>query len=186
MPEKPKILTRRLAAASQLFKVEAADLEFSNGERRTYEYLAGAKGAAVIIVPLLDENTVLLIEEYGIGLERYELGLPKGKVDAGERHVEAANRELQEEVGYAARELTLIKRLSQSPSYMQHQTQIVIARDLYPAKLEGDEPEPLIVHECPFDDIDAIVERENVTEARTIAALYLAKKWVEHDRIKKI
>ena len=181
MPDKPKILTRRLAAASQLFKVEAAELEFSNGEKRTYEYLAGAKGAAVIIVPLLNAQTVLLVEEYGIGLERYELGLPKGKVDAGETHLDAADRELKEEVGYGARELIPIKCLSQSPSYMQHQTQIVIARGLYPASLEGDEPEPLIVHECAFDDIDSVVSRQNVTEARTIAALYLAKAWIENE-----
>ncbi|MFT5083489.1 MAG: ADP-ribose diphosphatase [Lentisphaeria bacterium] len=178
MPEAPEILTRQEASPSRLFRVEQARLRFSNGEERTYEYLKSGKMGAVIIVPLLDNNTVLLVEEYGIGVEGYEIGLPKGKVDAGETHIEAANRELKEEIGYGAKNLQLLKCLSQSPSYMQHRTQVVLARDLYPEKLVGDEPEELTVLPFPLDDIAAIAAIENVTEARTIAALYLARDWL--------
>ena len=178
MPDKPIILTRRSVANGRLFHIEEADLEFSNGERRTYEYLKGGGVAAVIIVALKDEQTVLLVEEYGIGLEGYELGLPKGRVDAGEDHRQAANRELKEEVGFGARDIQLLKCLSLSPSYMQHQTQLVLARDLYPESLPGDEPEPLIVHELPLAEMGDWIARGDITEARTIAGLYLAKEFL--------
>ncbi len=178
MPDKPKILTQRSVTSSRLFKVEEAELEFSNGELRTYEFLRSGSVAPVIVVPMLDKDTVVLVEEYAIGLDCYELGLPKGRVDEGESFVEAANRELKEEAGYGARELHLLKCMTQSPNYMQHKTQIVLAMGLYPESLPGDEPEPLSVHTFSLSNIGEIVSHPNVSEARTIAALYLAKDWL--------
>ena len=178
MPDKPKILTQRATASSRLFKVQEAELEFSNGEIRTYEYLRSGAMAPVIIVPLLDDDTVILVEEYAVGLDRYELGLPKGRVDEGETFEQAANRELKEEAGYGANELILLKCMTQSPNYMQHKTQIVLARGLYPERLDGDEPEPLGVKTFSMKDVAAIASLSNVSEARTIAALYLAKDWL--------
>ncbi len=179
MQEPPKILDCNEVSDSRLFKVDRAELLFSNGERRHFEYLKAGEHGAVIIVPILDNGHVLLVEEYGVGLGRYELGLPKGKVDPGENFLEAANRELKEEAGYGANKLELLKCISQSPNYMQHTTHIVLARELYEEKLVGDEPEPLIQRTFPFDDLSSIVELENLSEARTIAALYLADNWIK-------
>ena len=94
---------------------------------------------------MLDVETVLLIREYSAGVHRYEVGLPKGKTDAGESFLEAANRELKEEVGFGARNLHHLSSLSLAPSYLEHTTEIVIAQDLYAEKLPGDEPEELEV-----------------------------------------
>ncbi|MEI8133360.1 MAG: ADP compounds hydrolase NudE [Leptolinea sp.] len=142
MPEKPIILNRTVIAKSRLFRIESLDIQFSNGEQRNYERLArGKPGGAVLIVPMLDDETVLLIREYSAGVHRYEVGLPKGKTDQGESFLEAANRELKEEVGFGARKLHHLSSFSLAPSYLEHTTEIVIARDLYAEKLPGDEPE---------------------------------------------
>lgn len=178
MPTPPEILKRSLAGQSRLFRIEAMRLRFSNGEERDYERLLGNR-TAVIVVPILGGNKVVLVREYGAGLERYELALPKGKVDDGESFEQAANRELQEEAGFAASKLTRLKCMSQSPSYMQHTTQIILAEGLTPSRLEGDEPEPMEVEIVPLDNIAALAAREDVTEARTIAALYLAKDYLQ-------
>lgn len=182
MPQLPKILSREEVSDSLLFKIDRVELEFSNGEQRTYECLKAGDVAAVIIVAVTDDRQVALVEEFGIGLGRYELGLPKGRVDSGESHIEAANRELKEEAGYGARRLDCLKCMSQSPNYMQHKTQIVLARDLYQEKLTGDEPEDMRVQFFPLDDIATIANRDDVSESRTIAALYLARDWINaHD-----
>lgn len=178
MPKPPKILHCQQVAQSKLFRVEQLELAFSNGVVRTYERLAGGKTAAVLIVPMLDDDTVLLIREYGVGVEGYELGLPKGKVDPGETHIEAANRELKEEVGYGAKDLQLMKCLTQSPNYMQHKTQIVLARNLYPERLEGDEPEPLDVVPAKLSELEDWIARDDLTEARSIAALLMARQYL--------
>ena len=102
---KPKILDTRDVCQSRLFRIEEIDLRFSNGEERTFERLKGKALGAVMIVPMIDDETFLLVREYAAGVDRYELGLPKGLLEEGEDVFEAANREMQEEVGYGARDL---------------------------------------------------------------------------------
>lgn len=179
MAIKPEILKRSTVAKSRLFRADQLHLRFSNGEERLYEKLCSRGNGAVLIVPLLDEKTVFLVREYAGGLEDYHMGLPKGAMDAGESMFTAANRELMEEVGFGARRVHYIKRVYLSPSYMEHSIHILIAEGLYPAKREGDEPEPLEVVACPFDQVDELVMRGDVLEGRTIAALYMAKAWRE-------
>ncbi|MDZ7925373.1 MAG: ADP compounds hydrolase NudE [Marinagarivorans sp.] len=179
MPILPKILKREAVCQSRLFKVEALELEFSNGERRHYERLMGSH-TAVIIAAIIEGgegegDKIVMVREYGAGVDRYELTLPKGKVDAGESFEQAANRELQEEAGLAAKRLSLLKVMSQSPSYMQQSTQLVLAEDLYPSRLEGDEPEPMEVEVVALADIHTLITRSDVTEARTIAALFMVR-----------
>ena len=178
MPTKPEILKRRDLCASRLFRVEELELRFSNGVERTYERLRSGLGGAVIIVPLLNDEEFVLVREYGAGVEDYQLVLPKGKVEPDEDFCEAADRELMEEAGYGARQLTLLKSMTQSPNYMQHSTQIVVARELYPQRLEGDEPEEMEVETWPIEDIAGLVARADFSEARSIAALYLARDWL--------
>ncbi|MCF1183371.1 ADP compounds hydrolase NudE [Marichromatium gracile] len=176
MRSKPKILDRRLVAESRLFRVEQIDLEFANGARRTYERVPGSGNDSVMIVPMLDAETVLLIREYGAGSERYELGLPKGVVEPDEHPLAAANRELQEEVGHGARTLRIIDRVSLVPGYIAHRSLIVLAQDLYPSRLPGDEPEEIEVVPWRLDALDALLAREDFDEARAIAALFLAQR----------
>ena len=73
--------------------VEVLDLEVSNGERRHFHRQKPHGHGAVVVVPMLDDDTVLLVREYAAGVHRYELGLVKGRIDAGESPIEAANRE---------------------------------------------------------------------------------------------
>ncbi|GFO71869.1 ADP-ribose diphosphatase [Bathymodiolus japonicus methanotrophic gill symbiont] len=180
MSQEPKILNRKIVAQSRLFRIESLDLEFSNGATRQYERLMRGSGSngAVLIVPMLDPQTVLLIREYSGGVERYELGLAKGKIDAGETALEAANRELKEEVGYGANNLQQLSSFSITPSYMEHMTEIILAQDLYPEKLPGDEPEELEVVPWKLDNLTELVNSGQCTEARSIAALYMVRDYL--------
>ena len=162
------------------YRMEWLDLEFGNGERRRYERLASRGHGAVVVVPLLDDDTVLLAREYAAGVHRYELGLVKGRIDKGETALEAANRELQEEIGYAARSLRELRALTLSPGYMGHVTQLVLARDLYPQRLPGDEPEEIEVVPWKLDALHELMLREDFSEGRSIAALFIAREWLRH------
>ena len=157
---------------------EVLDLEFSNGERRRYHRLKSGGHGSVIIAALHDPHTVLLIREYAAGLHRYELGLPKGRMDAGETVLEAANRELKEEVGFGARRLTRVRAISQAPTYMNHEIHLVLAEDLYPERLPGDEPEELEVVPWKLDALDELMLREDCSEGRSLAALFIVRELV--------
>lgn len=181
MPEKPIILKKTTVATSRLFRIESLEIEFSNGQQRNYERLARGNpaGGAVLVVPLQDDDTVLLIREYSAGVHRYELGLPKGRTDPGETYFEAANRELKEEVGYGARHLHHLTSFSLAPSYLEHMTEIIIASELYPEKLEGDEPEALEVVPWKLSDIGGLLATGECTEARSIAALFMTVEYLK-------
>lgn len=155
---------------------ETLDLEFSNGERRRYERLKSGGHGSVIIAALPDPDTVLLIREYAAGTHRYELGLPKGRMDAGEDVLDAANRELKEEVGFGARKLTRLRSITLAPTYMSHEIQLVLAEDLYPERLPGDEPEELEVVPWKLDALHELMLLDECSEGRSLAALFIVRE----------
>lgn len=159
-------------------RVEELDLEFSNGERRRYRRLKPRGSGAVIIAALPDPDTVLLVREYACGVDRYELGLPKGRIDRGETPLQAADRELKEEVGFGARRLHILRILTLVPTYMSHQTYLVLAEDLYPERLPGDEPEELEVVPWRLDALHELILREDCSEGRSLAALFIVREFL--------
>lgn len=173
---KPKTLSSEIVAQTRVFKVERLHLRFENGREVDFERLSGSGRGAVLVVPMRDEDTVLLIREYAAGLDRYELAFPKGLMDPGETPQQAANREMQEEIGYAAREISLLKTLSVAPGYANFETHVLVARDLYPQRLIGDEPEPIEVVPWSLAALPELLARDDFVEARSIAALYLLQR----------
>jgi ADP-ribose diphosphatase len=152
------------------------ELEFANGSRRVFERILGDATDSVLVVPLTAEGTVLLVREYAAGFDRYELGLPKGILEPGEAVLDAANREIQEKVGQAARDLQLLATVTLVPAYIRHRTHLVLARRLYARALPGDEPEPLEVVAWPLGELEGLFAREDFSEARSIAALCLTRR----------
>ena len=155
----PKILKRTQVASSRFFKIESLSLKFSNGALREFERMQGSQQGAVLIVPFIDADTILLIREYAAGTHSYQLGFPKGLIDAGETAEMAANRELKEEVGFGAKRLQKMKKVVMAPSYFNSEMTLFMAFDLYSEKLEGDEPEPLEVIKWPINQINELLAR---------------------------
>ena len=114
----PEITHRTIVARSKFFRIEQVDLTFSNGATRQFERMAGKGHGAVMIVPFYDDDHILLIREYGAGTHQYELGFPKGLIDAGETPFQAANRELKEEAGYGANDLSDLINVSMAPTFL--------------------------------------------------------------------
>jgi len=175
----PTIRQRRVEWREQPHEV--LELTFSNGAERTFYRMAQQGTSAVMIVAMPDAETVLLTREYAAGLHRYVLGLPRGRIDEGEAVLDAALRELKEEVGYGAHQLTQLRPLALAPSYMSHQIELVLAESLYPERLEGDEPEPIEVIPVALADLPRLALDADFAEGRALGALlvvmgYLAER----------
>ncbi|WP_260260124.1 ADP compounds hydrolase NudE [Vibrio intestinalis] len=170
----PEILDKNTVAQSRLFAIEAIDLRFSNGELRTYERMRPSGRHAVMMVPVTEQGDILLVKEYAAGTEQYELGFPKGLIDEGETPEQAANRELKEEIGFGAQQLTPLKQVVLAPSYFSSKMTLFVAQDLYPEQLEGDEPEPLEIVRWPLAQAEELLTHLDFNEARSITALLLA------------
>lgn len=178
MREKPICKKKSVVAKSRLFTIEEMELQFSNGAQRVYERIQNRGHGAVLIVALTPSDSLVLVREYAAGIDSYELAFPKGLIDRGESATEAANRELREETGYAARQVDWLRTMTLAPGYFGSRIELVVAQGLYSSPLVGDEPEPLDVIEWPSHAIDELLVRPDFTEARSIAALFLAQAWL--------
>ncbi|MFQ5994971.1 MAG: ADP compounds hydrolase NudE [Acidiferrobacterales bacterium] len=175
MTIKPTVVHVETIARTRIFQIEQVDLRFANGCETRFERLRTTAGGAVLIVPMADDDTVLLIREYAAGVERYELCLPKGRIDEGESMYETANRELMEEIGYGAKRLEHIKSLTLAPGYANHTTHIVLATELYPERRSGDEPEAIEIVPWSLSGLSQLIAQRDCTEARSIAALFMVR-----------
>ncbi len=180
--QKPLIKEKSEVCRSRFFSVEELHLQFSNGEERIFERFTPSGKQVVSVVAFFDKDTILLVREYGAGIEDYYISLPKGLTDPGEDVAAAANRELQEEVGFAANELIVMdKTLRASPGYSSSFAKIVIARGLYSSKLKGDEPEPLELIKWPVNKIPELILREDFVETQSITALLMVQEWLRNE-----
>ena len=165
----PKILKQKSIFKSKLFDIIQADIEF-NGITMKYEIISGTGSGAVMVVPFI-ENDIIFIKEYAAAIDDYMITFPKGKIDKGETIEEAANRELQEEVGYKSKEIKLIKKLYLAPGYIDHTTYVMVAKELSVSSLRGDEPEELEVIRVHRDDVINFLDKNEIIDSRVHAAL---------------
>src|SRR5580704_15941877 len=112
MREKPRCQQKTVIAKSRLFTIEEMHLEFSNGAQRIFERIKSHGHGAVLVVAFTPGESLLLVREYAAGTDSYELAFTKGAIDHGETPEEAANRELREETGYAAKELHWLRSMT--------------------------------------------------------------------------
>lgn len=183
MKQKPEILSISTLAKSNIFEIQAVDLRFSNGEQRTYERLRPQRRSSVMVLPIYHDQ-LILVKEYAVGPERYELTFPKGIIDQGEQPIESANRELQEEIGFGAKNLEPLRTLYIAPSHMYGLMHVFVAQDLYPSQLQGDEPEPLEIVYYPLAKIDELLADPHFSEARNLSALFLLKRYLNESQTK--
>lgn len=177
--QKPRILAQEIVAQSRLFKIEQVQLQFSNGEERLFERMRGSGRGAVMVVACPDPQHFYLIREYCAGTDDYQLGFPKGLIDPGETALQAADRELKEEAGFGATWLQELRSVALAPGYFNATMQIVLAGGLCAERLEGDEPEPLELVLWRWDQLDELLAQADFTEARSVAALFLARKYLD-------
>ena len=170
-----KKIAEREVFKTSIFRIKEVDVEVK-GKRKTYSLVE--KKDSALIVPITDDGQLVLIKEYFPAIGSYGIGLPKGRVDSGSS-LDAANRELQEEIGYKAKELIKLGTLTVSPGSTRHKTHVYLAKHLVESKLPGDEDEEIEIVKIPFKDFEKLIEDKRLNEARFIAALYMARKYMD-------
>jgi ADP-ribose pyrophosphatase len=152
-----------------LFKVTKVTMENSAGKKVTRDVIEHP-GAACII-PMLDKETVLLVEQWRIGAKRPLWEIPAGTLDPGEDPLACAERELQEETGYKAGKLEHLFTLFPSPGILDEKMHIFIATDLTPGKQKLDDDEEITIKPFTFKELRVQLKANNIKDGKTIAAL---------------
>jgi ADP-ribose pyrophosphatase len=128
------------------------------------------------ILPFLDANTVLLIKQYRYVVQRVTWEMPTGGMHRRESVLEAAQRELAEEVGYRAGRLTWVSTFQTSKSVVDETAHLFLAEELVPLELPPDDTEFIAVQPFPFDEVLRMVTQGEITDGMTIIAVLHAAR----------
>ena len=131
---------------------------------------------AVLMIPLNEDNEFVLIEEQSIAYGGTMLNLPTGGIESSETPKLAANRELEEEIGYQAGKLELIGILHPSVKYAQWRYWVYLAQELTAHKAKGDEKTPITTKTVQPADVSWMVDMGKIKDSTAIAALFMAQR----------
>ena len=126
------------------------------------------------IVPITPEGEVVMVRQYRHGSNRVTLETPGGLVDSGETPAEAAAREMLEETGYRAREITPLGTVNPNPAFFGNRLHAFVARDsVRVAPIDNEEIEETVVEVVTREQLRRFVRDGAVDHGLVIAALYL-------------
>lgn len=137
--------------------------KFVTAKRRgKWEYVSRARGIKAAVILAIEDDHVLLVEQYRVPLERYCIELPAGLIgdhDDGEDALTSAARELEEETGYSAGTLEIVGEFFSSPGMVSESFTLVRARGLTKIGNGGGvDGENIIVHRVAVADLLAFVQ----------------------------
>jgi ADP-ribose pyrophosphatase len=129
---------------------------------------------AVAIVPFDDNGEVILVSQFRYPVGEQLLEVPAGIIEVSETPEQCADRELQEEIGYRAREMRSLGSFWTAPGFSDELMYAFVATGLEPSRLESDEDEDITVVRVPVSRIREMIEAGEIRDSKTIAALLMA------------
>ncbi len=126
---------------------------------------------AVVILPLLDPETVLLIRNERYVVQQTLWELPAGTLEPGEEPLNCAARELQEETGYSAQHLDPLLDFFSTPGFSNEILYTFVAQELTYVGQNLDETEVIEVEALPLLTALKMIEEGVIRDAKTISSL---------------
>jgi ADP-ribose pyrophosphatase len=145
-----------------------------NGHTTTLEVIHHPGAAAV--VPFLADGTILMVRQYRHAVGGYLFEIPAGKLDPGETPEACALRETEEEVGHLVGQLEKLGAILTTPGFTDEIIHLYAGYDLVPTASATEPDEDLTVVRMPFAEALSRVERGEIQDAKSMAALLLAAR----------
>lgn len=151
------------------FTVERVAVPDRRGRLRD-RYIVAAPDA-VVVLPLLPGDRLVLVQNERPAVGRHLLELPAGVVEPGESPEDTALRELTEETGYRAGRIERLLRFFPSPGFLTERMHAFRAEDLEQASPAPRDDENLSVVVMPLADVLAGIREGLIEDGKTIATI---------------
>jgi ADP-ribose pyrophosphatase len=138
---------------------------------------------ASAIVALDRDDTVAMLSQWRHALGTWLREIPAGCRNAGEDYLACARRELGEEAGLAASRWDHLGGIVTIPSFCDERIELFLARDLSAGTGELDHDEVIKVTRVPLVETFELIDRGEIIDAKTIAALYRARDFLSRDSV---
>ncbi|PLX92596.1 MAG: ADP-ribose pyrophosphatase [Desulfuromonas sp.] len=157
--------------SGQIISVDVEEHELPNGRRGRFEIVRHNGGAAVL--PILNDGRLVLIRQYRAAVGRTLVEIPAGRLEGNESPEACITRELAEEAGYRAGQLSPLGKMLSSPGFCDETIHLFVARQLTPIPPSPEEDEviePLLLSPTAARQL---LQQGGIVDSKTQLALLL-------------
>ena len=175
MSFREKCIRKNVVFDGKILKVRCDEAELPDHKLCTREMVEHPGGACVLYI---EHEKVLLVKQFRYPYGEELLEVPAGKLEAGEPPEQAALRELEEETGYIAENLSLLHVLYPSPGYTNEKIYIYLVERAQKSAAHPDKDEFLNCEFLSLEEVRRRIEANELHDAKTNVAIqtYLLKK----------
>ena len=166
-----RLIEKQIIYTGKKVRLEIHHLEDDEGKRTQRE--VAVHPGAVVILPFVDDKTILMIRNKRYAIGQILLELPAGTLDKDEAPMNCAGRELQEETGYLAQRLKPIGNFFTSPGILSEKMYAFAAYNLQKTQSALEEGEEIEVIPVDFGEAIAMIQDGQIHDGKTIAALLM-------------
>lgn len=170
------LISSETFASGGMLTVKRDQVRLPNGHTSQREYVTHP--GAVVVVPILPNGNVILERQFRYPLHQVFIELPAGKIDAGEDILMTGQRELLEETGYSASDWVKLGHQHPCIGYSNEVIHMYMARALTAGQHQRDADESLEVFETSFAECLRMIQSGEITDGKTIVALFFAEKYL--------
>lgn len=171
---KPTVVSQQVVYEGRVFGISITEALSAAGNPMKVEIVHHPGGASAI--PVNREGKIALVRQYRFPPQRFCLEIPAGRIDPGDTPLEAARRELEEEVGVRAHRMELVCEFYPTPGYCEERLYIYLATELEETRQHLDRDEEIEVYWVAFDEALELVRRGEIDDAKTIIALLMVER----------
>lgn len=171
-----KLKNSREIYKGRIIDLKVDEIQYENGTTGYREVVTHPGGAAVVAVK---NGKIILVTQYRYPLNKIIYELPAGKLDHSEDPAVCAKRELEEETGYISENFIKLGEIVSTPGFCNEHLYLFLALDLKPGKKDHEEGEyGMETHYFSLGEIEEKIFNGEIIDAKTICAVYLAKKYL--------
>ena len=156
----------------RIISLELDEVNLPNNETLKMEVVRHPGGAAVVATD--GQGRVCLLKQYRAVFDEWLWELPAGKIDHKEPPLQTAKRELEEEAGCIAKDWQSLGHVVSSPGVFDEVVHLYWAENLTNVESRSEPHEVFEVHWLPFSEALALAANGDISDAKTVVALYRA------------
>lgn len=160
--------------SGHVFDIEVDRIEYESGNNSRRETVIHPGGAVVVAVK--PNGKIILVKQFRHPFKDFIYELPAGKLDKNEDPISCAKRELIEETGYRAENMSKLGKIYTSPGYCSEILHIYLAENLILGEHEREEgEEDMELLDFSIDEIEEMIISGKIVDAKTISGIYYYK-----------
>ncbi len=170
---KEEYISSKKIFEGSILQLQVDTVRLPHGKTATRELVKHP--GAVVVLPLTEEQELVLVKQYRYAAGEILLELPAGKRDEGEDPLICARRELKEETGYSATEMKIHSAFYTCPGFSDELIYLIIAKGLVEGEPCPDEGEFIDVLTLPLEKAVRMVLDGEIKDAKTAYGILLCR-----------